>query len=763
MDLNDLYKLAGISRDDAPAIEPQPVEQVAEQPTDGRADMRAMIALVTPEQLNQLVGEAPVEEGDEYAASTTPNPQEYKGTLGSPSDNSLRRYLDAAGDHVTIDEDVYPDHTVENVSEAYKSFKAKHKTEAYSPGDENEEGMVSNCCGAPIMDVYQGHGRCSDCKEMASAVKESIQESSADDFLKSLNQDPLYFPGAQIAKNDDGSITLVASNGEEVADIDVKTGDIVLVNGDDYNIADDEDAEQNLQTMYAEINGDNGDMDMDEECKYCGGDCPNDEDHACDGYLGDIDGLYEGRMKDMYTELEDLEPQIMRLKTKYMDRGMEPEEAQDMACEKMGCDPELFDEYLTMKMDESALDEAEIELAPGYTIKTDKPGIYKGTKTTSGFVGGKSGEAMYMANRVLDAIEYQDPASSEEVFALARKFCKEMGVTDDAKKRVYKELVKMGWTESVDEADGEITKASVKKSALELLVDIAKTSKQYKGEVTDDQVHYLGSLVHDFDMAGIETEAYSEIEKLFRTMAVTHKADMTMIQPAYAQAKALDESLDEADVEENAFNQAAAAAARAGKDSFEFGGKKHKTTMKKDTAHKLDDDINSLKKLAGLAAGKEVEESIDEGKMSDMLIHDSETLSKEEFSKKHGKDVADEYYEAAIGAPDYNPSKGSYADMPTQVKLAGDSIWDKEKSNPEMVTVTDVEVVEGDEGYVEVTVEHDGPWTIYTDTGFEEAISDMIDMEVSFSEQGMQEDGRAHLEGNDEDVTLERIKKLSGI
>ena len=30
-----------------------------------------------------------------------------------------------------------------------------------------------------------------------------------------------------------------------------------------------------------------------EECRYCGGDCPNDEHHACDGYLGDIDGLYE--------------------------------------------------------------------------------------------------------------------------------------------------------------------------------------------------------------------------------------------------------------------------------------------------------------------------------------------------------------------------------------------------------------------------------------------------------------------------------------
>ena len=57
--------------------------------------------------------------------------------------------------------------------------------EAYSPGDENEQGMVSNCCGAPIMDVYQGHGRCSDCKEMASAekVEESVNESVADEAV----------------------------------------------------------------------------------------------------------------------------------------------------------------------------------------------------------------------------------------------------------------------------------------------------------------------------------------------------------------------------------------------------------------------------------------------------------------------------------------------------------------------------------------------------------------------------------------------------
>jgi hypothetical protein len=39
-----------------------------------------------------------------------------------------------------------------------------------------------------------------------------------------------------------------------------------------------------------------------EECKYCGGDCPNDKEHACDGYLGDIDDLYKvAEAKDKVT------------------------------------------------------------------------------------------------------------------------------------------------------------------------------------------------------------------------------------------------------------------------------------------------------------------------------------------------------------------------------------------------------------------------------------------------------------------------------
>ena len=29
-----------------------------------------------------------------------------------------------------------------------------------------------------------------------------------------------------------------------------------------------------------------------EKCRYCGGDCPDDPNHACDGFIGDIDNLY---------------------------------------------------------------------------------------------------------------------------------------------------------------------------------------------------------------------------------------------------------------------------------------------------------------------------------------------------------------------------------------------------------------------------------------------------------------------------------------
>ena len=96
------------------------------------------------------------------------------------------------------------------------------------------------------------------------------------------------------------------------------------------------------------------------------------------------------------------------------------------------------------------MDEAEIELEPGYTIKTDKPGIFKGTKTSTGYVGGKGGEVMYKADRILDKIEYEDPATDEQVKEL---FIKYAGGEDKAvKTKVMKTLRQMGWFASSNES-----------------------------------------------------------------------------------------------------------------------------------------------------------------------------------------------------------------------------------------------------------------------------------------------------------------------
>ena len=105
------------------------------------------------------------------------------------------------------------------------------------------------------------------------------------------------------------------------------------------------------------------------------------------------------------------------------------------------------------------------------------------------------------------------------------------------------------------------------------------------------------------------------------------------------------------------------------------------------------------------------------------------------------------------------------------ITLAGDSIWDKDDSkNPESVNVESVTVTQStDEGgdYAHVSVSHNGPWTVYTDSGFEEAISEVVGFEVMFTEQGMQEEGQASLEGNISDKgqneDIDRMRHLAGL
>ena len=111
--------------------------------------------------------------------------------------------------------------------------------------------------------------------------------------------------------------------------------------------------------------------------------------------------------------------------------------------------------------------------------------------------------------------------------------------------------------------------------------------------------------------------------------------------------------------------------------------------------------------------------------------------------------------EGPIAEADENGTIAVNKDIP----LAGDSIWG-DGDNPESVFVTNISMDGGsaaddldDTSYRHVTVKHDGPWQIYTDTGFEAAISKIVGFEVTFTEQGMQEDGRASMEGDVNDLT----------
>jgi hypothetical protein len=94
--------------------------------------------------------------------------------------------------------------------------------------------------------------------------------------------------------------------------------------------------------------------------------------------------------------------------------------------------------------------------------------------------------------------------------------------------------------------------------------------------------------------------------------------------------------------------------------------------------------------------------------------------------------------------------------FPLKVQLAGDSIWDYD--GPQTVTVSGIDLYYVDEDYntvpadapnarlLDVHVKHDTDWRIYTDSGFEAAISAALGFDVAFTEQGMQDNGLASME-----------------
>ncbi len=81
------------------------------------------------------------------------------------------------------------------------------------------------------------------------------------------------------------------------------------------------------------------------------------------------------------------------------------------------------------------------------------------------------------------------------------------------------------------------------------------------------------------------------------------------------------------------------------------------------------------------------------------------------------------------------------------VTTAGDGLWGCEAGRKVNVTgITVINNIYEQEFYTMVNVQHDSTWDIYTDSSFENAISDAVGFAVTFTEQGMQEDNYASME-----------------
>jgi hypothetical protein len=88
-------------------------------------------------------------------------------------------------------------------------------------------------------------------------------------------------------------------------------------------------------------------------------------------------------------------------------------------------------------------------------------------------------------------------------------------------------------------------------------------------------------------------------------------------------------------------------------------------------------------------------------------------------------------------------------DVEGTATLVGDSIWDYDYAKLGYeVKVTHIGVTENDDEDANlcIYVEHDTGWQIYTDSGFEQSISDLLGYSVTFTEQGMQDNGIASME-----------------
>ena len=123
--------------------------------------------------------------------------------------------------------------------------------ESYSAGDENAEGMVSNCCSAPVQDERNGTGRCSACGEGCEAVaEEAVEEGGMKDQLIQAME--------KIAADNSGELLHKAMRGAMGPDVQNYLQDMYDEVSIDHGLHPDDDHDDIEQRMMDQIEDEYG-------------------------------------------------------------------------------------------------------------------------------------------------------------------------------------------------------------------------------------------------------------------------------------------------------------------------------------------------------------------------------------------------------------------------------------------------------------------------------------------------------------------------
>ena len=104
-------------------------------------------------------------------------------------------------------------------------------------------------------------------------------------------------------------------------------------------------------------------------------------------------------------------------------------------------------------------------------------------------------------------------------------------------------------------------------------------------------------------------------------------------------------------------------------------------------------------------------------------------------------------------------TRSTHYSCDVRASIAGDSIWDCAITDADDVRITNIYINEGVDGgdmdgYRHIAVvytvngeeEVEESWRLYTDNGFEATVSELLGEEITFTEQGMQDDNYASME-----------------